>query len=344
MFEKVAVIGAGSWGTAVAAIAARAEGPSKVCLWARRPEVASLIAGSHMNPDYLPGIALPRLLEATSSIEAAVGDADLVVMAVPSHGFRKVLLEMAGSVELGTPVVSLSKGLEEGTHLRMTEVIAEVLPGSPAGVLSGPNLAREVVQGQPAATVVAMKDSRLAAMVQKLLTTPSFRVYTNPDVVGSEVAGATKNVIAIAVGICEGLGLGDSTRAALVTRGLAELGRLGVAMGGHRMTFAGLAGVGDLVATCVSPLSRNKSVGIALGRGMSLGEALEGMQMVAEGVRSAHPLLELAATYGVEMPIATQVAAVLDGISTPEQAVPALMQRPARSEAEGYGARGEDRA
>ncbi len=258
-------------------------------------------------------------------------------MAVPSHGFRTVLAELEPHIPAGTPVLSLAKGLEQGTHLRMTEVIAEVAPGHPAGVLTGPNLAREIAAGQPAATVVAMTDESLARSIQEVLRTQTFRVYTNPDVVGCEMAGATKNVLAIAAGILQGLGLGDSSLAALITRGLAELGRLGVAMGGERITIAGLAGVGDLVATCTSSLSRNRMVGERLGQGSSLEEIMADMRMVAEGVKTARPLLELAAAHGVEMPIGEQVASVLEGITSPAQAILTLMSRSAKPEFDGLG-------
>jgi glycerol-3-phosphate dehydrogenase (NAD(P)+) len=332
MLDKVAVIGAGSWGTTVAGIAAVS---ASTVLWARRPALADRIDRLHDNDDYLPGIALPAALRATASLEEAVTGSDLVVMAVPSHGFRSVLRDLGPYLRAGTPVLSLAKGLEQGTHLRMTEVIAQEVPGHPAGVLTGPNLAREIVVGQPAATVVAMADQDVAAAVQDLLRTRTFRVYTNPDVVGCEIAGATKNVLAIAAGILQGLGYGDSSLAALVTRGLAELGRLGVAMGGESITIAGLAGVGDLVATCTSTLSRNRMVGEQLGRGRTLEDILAEMRMVAEGVKTARPLLELAAAHGVEMPIGEQVAAVLDGVTSPAEAIPALMMRSAKPEFQG---------
>ncbi len=332
MLDKVAVIGAGSWGTTVASIAARA---APTVLWARRPALAEHLGTAHENPDYLPGVALPAALAATASLEEAVAGSALVVMAVPSHGFRAVLAEVSRHVPAGTAVLSLAKGLEQGSHKRMTEVIADVLPGHCAGVLTGPNLAREIVAGQPAATVVAMTDEAVSRSVQELLGTKTFRVYTNPDVVGCEMAGATKNVLAIAAGILQGLGLGDSSLAALVTRGLAELGRLGVAMGGERITIAGLAGVGDLVATCTSSLSRNRMVGEQLGRGRSLGEIMAEMRMVAEGVKTARPLLEVAAAHGVEMPIGEQVAAVLEGATSPSEAILALMSRSAKPEFDG---------
>ncbi|MGH9017794.1 MAG: NAD(P)H-dependent glycerol-3-phosphate dehydrogenase [Acidimicrobiales bacterium] len=332
MLDKVAVIGAGSWGTTVAAIAARS---CPTVLWARRPALGEAIDLRHENPDYLAGIALPVSLRATSVLAEAVDGAALVIMAVPSHGFRRVVGDLGPHLAAGVPVLSLSKGLEQGSHLRMTEVIADELPGHPAGVLTGPNLAREVVAGQPAATVVAMTDEAIATEVQQLLRTDTFRVYTNPDVIGCETAGATKNVLAIAAGMIHGLGLGDSSSAALITRGLAELGRFAVALGGDPMTMAGLAGVGDLVATCTSRLSRNRTVGDLLGQGRTLDDVLGDMRMVAEGVKSARPLLELAAAHGVEMPIGQQVADVLDGVRTPVETIPALMLRSAKPEFHG---------
>jgi glycerol-3-phosphate dehydrogenase (NAD(P)+) len=336
MLDKVAVIGAGSWGTTVAAIASRS---APTVLWARRPELGEAIDRRHENPDYLPGITLPPRLRATTSLAEAVDGAGLVVMAVPSHGFRAVLLDLAPHLAPDIALLSLAKGLEQETHLRMTEVIAEVVPGHPVGVLTGPNLAREVVAGQPAATVVAMTDDTIAREVQELLRTETFRVYTNPDLIGCETAGATKNVLAIAAGMIQGLGLGDSSLAALITRGLAELGRFGVALGGDPMTMAGLAGVGDLVATCTSRLSRNRMVGELLGQGRSLDDVLAEMRMVAEGVKSARPLLELAAARGVEMPIGQQVADVLDGHRSPAETIPALMLRTAKPEFHGLDRR-----
>jgi glycerol-3-phosphate dehydrogenase (NAD(P)+) len=336
MLDKVAVIGAGTWGTTVAAIASRS---APTLLWARRPELAEAIDIRHENPDYLPGITLPDDLRATTSLSEAVDGAALVVMAVPSHGFRAVLTDLAPHLPPGVALLSLAKGLERGSNLRMTEVIAEVTPGHPAGVLTGPNLAREVVAGQPAATVVAMTDDSTAREVQELLRTETFRVYTNPDLVGCETAGATKNVLAIAAGMIQGLGLGDSSLAALITRGLAELGRFGVAVGGDPMTMAGLAGVGDLVATCTSRLSRNRMVGELLGQGRSLDDVLGDMRMVAEGVKTARPLLDLAAARDVEMPIAQQVADVLEGTRSPAEAIPALMLRSAKPEFQGLESR-----
>jgi glycerol-3-phosphate dehydrogenase (NAD(P)+) len=329
MSERVAVIGAGSWGTAVGAIVGASHPAS---LWVRSPELAASMVQTRQNEKYLPGLQLPDALAVTSSLAEALDGVGIVFMAVPSHGFRAVLTEMrplAGGIEA---VVSLAKGIEMGTNLRMSEVVAEVLPGLPAGVLTGPNLAREVAEGHPAACVVALTDEALASRVQGLVHTRTFRTYMGTDVVGCEIAGATKNVMAIAAGIGDGLGLGDNTRAVLITRGLAELGRLGVALGGKVLTFGGLAGVGDLVATCASPQSRNRTVGFALGQGQSLDEIVGGMHMVAEGVKSAGPLVGLARAIGVEMPIAEQVQAIVEGRCSPAEALMNLMKRPSRPE------------
>lgn len=301
-------------------------------LWARSAELAAAITTDHENATYLPGIALPETLRATASLHDAVGGAEVVFMAVPSHGFRAVLEDLVPALSDGAAIVSLTKGIEMGSNLRMSEVVAEVAPGHPAGVMTGPNLAREVAEGQPAASVVALPDEQLARKVQNFLHAPAFRVYTATDVVGCEIAGSAKNVIALAAGICDGLGFGENTRAVLITRGLAELGRLGITLGGQTLTFGGLAGVGDLVATCTSPRSRNRSVGLALGHGTPLLGVLGGMRMVAEGVKSARPLVRLAQANGVEMPIAEQVAAIVEGTASPRDALIALMERPARSE------------
>jgi glycerol-3-phosphate dehydrogenase (NAD(P)+) len=328
----VAVLGAGSWGTAVATICARS---ASTVLWARRPELAAQICAEHRNAAYLPDLALPETLDATASLSRAVDGADLLVMAVPSHGFRGILEQAAPAVPPGAPVVSLAKGLEQGSLRRMTQVCAEVLPGHPAGVLTGPNLSREVVAGQPTASVVAIDDAEVANEVQLLLSTDTFRVYTNDDVVGCEIAGALKNVMAIAAGMADGMGFGDNSKAALITRGLAELARLGVAMGGNPLTFAGLAGMGDLVATCISPQSRNRHVGHELGRGRALAEVIAEMNMVAEGVKTAPSALELAQRHEVEVPIVEQVVEVLSGRKTARQIIPALMRRQVKPELHG---------
>ena len=327
---RVAVVGAGSWGTTIASLACR-NGPT--VLWARRGVVAAEIGAWHTNRSYLAGFTLPDELRATSSLDEAVGDADVVVMAVPSHGFRAVMEALAGAVRAWVPVVSLSKGLEVGTRLRMTEVVNQVLPDHPAGVLTGPNLAKEIMSGYPAAAVLAMADQRVALGLQPVFASPSFRIYTNPDLVGCELAGALKNVMAIAAGMADGMGFGDNTKAAMMTRGLAEMSRLGVALGGDPLTFSGLAGLGDLVATCSSTQSRNHFVGEQLGRGHTLDEIVGRMNnMVAEGVRTSAVAVDLAAEHGVEMPIAEQVRAVCHDGKPAAEAVAALMSRRPRSE------------
>jgi len=332
---RLAVIGAGSWGTTVAALGTR--NAEHVSLWARRPELAEAIGARGENPDYLPGRPLGAVV-ATSRLDEALDGADVVALAVPSHGFRAVLEAAAPAVPAGAVLLSLAKGLEQGSLKRMTEVAIDVLPGHSAGaigVLTGPNIAGEVAAGLPTASVVAMGDDTAAAAVQRLFMTDTFRVYTNPDVVGCEVAGVVKNVVALAAGIAQGLGVGDNARAALITRGLAELTRFGVALGGNPLSFLGLAGIGDIVVTCTSPRSRNRSVGEQLGRGRPLAEVLGEMTMVAEGVRSTAAVLARAAGAGVEMPIAEEVQAVLDGVRTPAQAVASLMMREAKSEFDG---------
>jgi glycerol-3-phosphate dehydrogenase (NAD(P)+) len=333
---RVTVVGAGSWGTTVAALAAA---NSPVTLWARRSELAEAITATGENPDYLPGHSLPGTLSCTSDLEEALADAEVVVMAVPSHGFRAVVTAAAPFLRPGIPVISLTKGIEQGTLRRMTQIVAEELDAAPGrvGVLTGPNLSREVIAGQPTASVIAVEDEWEAKRLQRLFMGPSFRVYTNPDVVGCEAAGALKNVMALAAGMAHGLGYGDNSMATLITRGLAELTRLGMRMGGNPMTFAGLAGMGDLVATCISPQSRNRSVGEALGRGRSLDEVVGEMQMVAEGVKTTEAVLSLAADAGVEMPIASIVGAVVDEGKRPADMVESLMGRPAKPELHGFG-------
>ena len=332
---KVAVVGAGSWGTAVAAVAA---GNAPTVLWARRDELAAEIENTHENREYLPGVRLPETLHATASLEEACTGADVLVLGVPSHGLRSVLGDAREFIDEHVRIVSLAKGVEQGTLARMTEVACDVLeehqPAS-IGVLTGPNLAREVAAGQPTASVVAMSDAAIAEELQKVFFSPSFRVYTNPDVIGCEMAGALKNVLAIGAGIADGLGYGDNTKAALMTRGLAELARLGVTMGGDPLTFAGLAGMGDLIATCSSPQSRNRHVGVELGKGRTLDEIVSEMNMVAEGVKTTSAVLELAARHEVEMPLASFVGRVLYEGARPADLVPELMGRKARPELHG---------
>lgn len=332
---RVAVVGAGSWGTTVAALTCA---NADVVLWARRPDLAEAIDRDHRNEEYLPEVDLPRALRATADICDAVEGADVVVVAVPSHGFRDVLGRCAEAIASDTPVLSLTKGVEQESLMRMTEVTAAVLRGhrrDRIGVLTGPNLAREIVAGQPAASVVALDDEAAAGTLQSVFMTPRFRVYTNPDVVGCETAGALKNVMAIATGMASGLGYGDNARSALITRGLAELTRLGVTLGGSPLTFLGLAGIGDLVATCTSEHSRNRTVGFELGRGRSLDDVIAEMRMVAEGVRSTRAVLGLADRHGVEMPIAAQVGAVLYEGRSPADMVSGLMERAPKSELHG---------
>lgn len=307
---RVTVLGAGSFGTTIASLTARRH---PATLWARDAELAAEIRDNKTNERYLKGFPLARSLHATADLEEAVGSADVLIVGVPSHGFRTVLAQAAEHVRPWVPVVSLTKGFEVGTLKRMTEVIAEVLPGHPAAALSGPNLAKEIMAGQAAASVIATKDPTVAVELQKVLQRGVFRVYTNHDVIGCEVAGALKNVVAIAAGMAEGVGAGDNTRAAVISRGLAELTRLGVALGGQPHTFAGLAGVGDLVATCMSPQSRNRYVGEQLGLGKTLAEILSEMNMVAEGVKTAYTAMELAETKGVDMPICSVIRKVLEG-------------------------------
>jgi len=331
---RVGVIGAGSWGTAVAAMTATT---AETTLWARRGELAEAINSSRANEDYLPGIDLPPGLRATADVGEAAAGADVLIMAVPSHGFRTVAEAVRPHLSTGIPIVSLTKGIETGSMLRMTEVVVEVLGADPdrVGVLTGPNLAREVALGQPTAAVIAVRDPATAGELQRLLMRPTFRVYTNPDVVGCESAGALKNVMAIAAGMAHGLGFGDNSKAALVTRALAELTRLGIALGGQPLTFAGLAGMGDLIATCFSDQSRNRRVGVALGRGQTLERVVAEMRMVAEGVKTTEAVLALATRHGLEMPIAAMVGAVLYDSRNPADLVMGLMTRQAKAELHG---------
>lgn len=328
---KMAVIGAGSWGTTVAAVAS---GTSEVMLWARRTALSEAINQTHQNADYLPGFDLPVELAATSDLEEALAGADVVVIGVPSHGVRAVLEQAAPHIGQSTPIVSLTKGLELGSNMRMTEVIADVLADhhrAGIGVLTGPNLAREIAAGQPAASVISVPDEEIAGALQAMFMGPTLRIYSNTDVVGCEMAGSLKNVMALAAGMARGLGYGDNSMATLITRALAELSRLGAAMGGRPATFAGLAGMGDLIATCISPLSRNQRVGVALGEGKQLEEIVAEMNMVAEGVKTTPVVVELAAAAGIEMPIATQVHRVLGGQPV-TQMLTELMGRPPKAE------------
>lgn len=322
---RVAVLGGGSWGTTVAHLAAH---QVPTVLWARRPELADEVNAHHTNERYLPGHQLHPDLRATSDLAEAVAQADVLVMGIPSQNFRNVLMAAADHVRAWVPVLSLTKGIEMGTRARMTEIIGEVLPGHPAAVLTGPNLAKEILVGDAAAAVVATPDPVVAEHLRQIFNMNLFRVYTNPDVVGCEVAGALKNVVAIAAGMADGLGTGDNTKAMVVTRGLAELSRLGVAMGGQFPTFAGLAGMGDLIATCMSPQSRNRFVGEQLGQGRSIDEVIESMNMVAEGVKTSRVVMELASDAGVDLPIASEVFAVCHEGRTAQEAYRGLLRRP----------------
>lgn len=328
---KAALLGGGSWGTTVASLMAS---NTPTTMWARSQSTVDDINNNHRNEKYLPGAKLTESLRATNSIKEAVQDADMIVMGVPSQVFRHVLEDAKPYIRPWVPIVSLSKGLELGTKMRMTEIIETVMPGHPAGVLTGPNLAREILAGQAAASVIAMVDDNIAISLQKVFRTGLFRVYTNDDVIGCELGGALKNVIAIAAGMGDGAGAGDNTRAAVITRGLAELTRLGVAMGGKPATFSGLAGMGDLVATCISGLSRNRHVGFQLGQGRSLDEIIEEMSMVAEGVKTCGVVMELAKQYNVDMPITSEVFKVIQDGNTVMDAFKGLLRRRSGSEAE----------
>jgi glycerol-3-phosphate dehydrogenase (NAD(P)+) len=325
---KVAVVGAGSWGTAFSnALALKG---LKVTLWARRAEIADSIQEVHQNPDYLADVFLTPRLRATSDLEQAVEGAAVVVMAVPSHGFREVVREVSRYAAGRPPIVSLAKGLELDTNKRMSQVIAEEVPAAwpeRIAVLSGPNLAREIALGQPAASVVACEQSSVSDSIQEIFMTPTFRTYSDSDVTGVEIGGIVKNVIAIAVGIAEGVGFGLNTRATVITRGLAEMGRLGSRLGADPMTFSGLAGVGDLICTCMSTLSRNHHVGHELGKGRKIDEIIGEMRQVAEGVKSSKAVRELAEEHGVEMPISEGVYRVIHEGQTVDEMISDLLRR-----------------
>ncbi|ADB76612.1 NAD(P)H-dependent glycerol-3-phosphate dehydrogenase [Geodermatophilus obscurus] len=329
---RAAVLGAGSWGTTFAKVLADAG--CTVLLHARRPELAHEIGETRENAEYLPGIRLPDRLRATADAAEALADAEIVVLAVPSQSLRDNLTEWAPLLPADAVLLSLMKGIELGSTKRMSQVIREVTGAGPDRVaaLSGPNLAREIAEEQPAATVVACTDHDRAAQVQAACHTPYFRPYTNQDLVGCELGGAVKNVIALACGITEGMGFGDNTRASLITRGLAETARLGAALGAEPTTFAGLAGLGDLVATCSSPLSRNRTFGERLGRGMSVEEVQRSTRQVAEGVKSCRSVLDLARAHGVDMPLTEAVVRVChDGVPV-TQMVKEIMSREAKPE------------
>ncbi|GCE40492.1 NAD(P)-dependent glycerol-3-phosphate dehydrogenase [Rhodococcus sp. USK10] len=331
--SKAAVLGAGSWGTAFAKVLADAG--TDVTMWARRAEVAESIVTRHENADYLPGIALPPSLTATDDARAALDGADIVVLAVPSQSLRDNLQVWSPMIPANATMLSLAKGIETGTLMRMSQVIIQVTGADPGrvAVLSGPNLAREIAIGQPAATVVACTDSTRALELQKASATGYFRPYTNSDVIGCEIGGACKNVIALACGMASGIGLGENTIASIITRGLAEIIRLGVALGAKPATLAGLAGVGDLVATCTSPLSRNRSFGERLGQGGSIESAQAATHgQVAEGVKSCSSVRALASSYDVEMPLTDAVHRVCHEGLAVQDAIGQLLGRRTKPE------------
>jgi glycerol-3-phosphate dehydrogenase (NAD(P)+) len=328
---KVGLLGGGSWGTTVASLVTR---NVPVTIWARNAATVDEINTHHTNEKYLPGAKLPEKLVATNDICEAVAGADIVVMGIPSQNFRSVLEEVKKHIRAGVPVISLTKGLELDTGMRMTEIITEVLPGHPVGVLTGPNLAREIMAGQAAASVIAMEDEIIVRELQNVFKSGLFRVYTNTDVIGCELGGVLKNIIAIAVGMGDGQGAGDNTRSALITRGLSEVTRLGVAMGGRPETFSGLAGMGDMIATCTSPQSRNRHVGVELGKGRDMQDIIDEMVMVAEGAKSAPAVMALAQKYDVEMPIASDVYRVVSGDSNASRAFRGLLRVTAGAESE----------
>ena len=326
------MIGAGSWGTTVASLLAN---NVPTVLWSRRSELADELRRTRVNSRYLPNHRLHDELHVTDDIVDAVRDAALVVVAVPSAGFRDVVRSFALHLERGAVLMSLTKGLERGTGRRMSEVLADVAPGHPISVLSGPNLAGEIAAGQPAASVVACEQAAVASKLQEAFTRPLFRVYTHDDVVGCEIGGVVKNVIAIAAGMAHGMGFGDNSRATLITRGLVEMGRLGAKLGANPGTFSGLAGMGDVIATCSSMQSRNTTVGVRLGRGETIADINASMNhMVAEGVKSAGAIVGLARKSGVEMPICEAVAEVCDGRLSASDGMLRLMTRSRKSERE----------
>ncbi|MYW03390.1 NAD(P)H-dependent glycerol-3-phosphate dehydrogenase [Streptomyces sp. SID3343] len=329
---RAAVFSAGSWGTAVAKI--MADAGSSVVVHARRSEIADAINTAHRNPNYHPDVELPASLTATTDAATALAGADFLVLSIPAQSLRENLARWAPHIGPDTVIVSLMKGIELGSGLRASQVVTEVtgIGAERVAVLSGPNLAGEIMAGQPAAATVVCPDEETARRVQRACHTPYFRPYTGTDVIGCELGGAVKNVIALAVGIASGMGLGDNAAAMLITRGLAETTRLATAMGAQPTTLAGLAGLGDLVATCSSPLSRNRTFGTHLGRGLSVEQATAATRQTTEGVKSAEAILALAHAHDVEMPITDLISALLHEKLTLDQATTALMQRPPKPE------------
>jgi len=336
---RIAILGAGSWGTALSVVLSRARKPHEITLRARNAELAETLQKHRENTLYLPGIRLPDGIRITHDLPAALERVQVVIGAIPSVHARSVYTQALPGITREMIFVSATKGLEPATHLRMSLVLAQVLSKAPTleasqriAVLSGPSFAAEAARGEPTAVVLAAQDAALASLLQEELSGPSFRLYTNDDVLGVELAGAMKNVMAIAAGACQGLGLGSNPLAALITRGLAEMMRLAAALGARPETLSGLAGLGDLVLTCTGALSRNRHVGIELGKGRKLPEILAGMRMVAEGVDTAAPLLALAREHGIEMPITEQVDAILHLGKSPKDAIREIMDRPLKRE------------
>jgi glycerol-3-phosphate dehydrogenase (NAD(P)+) len=329
--SRISILGAGAWGTALALSLAR-RGGHNLCLWCHSPELAGRLTESGENLPYLPGYKLPADIHITSDLPRAIFEADILLCVTPSQHLRGIISQIAPMLTSNQIVLSASKGIEETTFLRMSQVIASITD-NPCAVLSGPSFAQEVASGVPTAIVAAAPDPKIALIIQREFSSPSLRLYTNDDVIGVELGGALKNVIALAAGVVHGLNLGYNSSAALITRGIAEMTRLAVACGGRRQTLAGLSGIGDLVLTCTGSLSRNRTVGIELGRGRKLPDILAGMGgKVAEGVRSTAAALGLAARYGVEMPLTEQVDAILHRDKSPREAIRDLMNRPGRDE------------
>ena len=335
--SAIAIIGAGAWGTALSIVAGR-KGAHDVRLWALEREVRDSIQARRQNDLFLPGQPIPEAVLVTNELQEALRDAEIVISVMPSNHCRRLFEQMRPFLNENMLFVSATKGIEDGSHLRMTEIICKVLTSNDGfrpriGALSGPTFAKEVARGDPTAIAIASADPDCAQQVQQTLSDPRFRLYTNDDVIGVELGGSLKNVIAIAAGVCDGLGFGHNSVAALITRGLAEMTRLVVACGGHRETMAGLAGLGDLVLTCTGSLSRNRTVGVELGRGRQLPEIIAGMHgMVAEGVLTTHAAVGLAKAHAVEMPIAEQMLAILHDGKSPRDAMHELMTRSAKSE------------
>jgi glycerol-3-phosphate dehydrogenase (NAD(P)+) len=333
--KRITILGGGSWGTALAIVLSRTHKAHEISLWARDAALAESIRRDRENKTYLPGHKLLETVQITHDPAVSLANAEMVIGAIPATHARSVYRRVLPHLARGTPIVSATKGLEPATHARMSEVISQVVsPEFPVrmAVLSGPSFAAEAAAGQPTAVVLSSADIALADDLQEELAAPNFRLYTNDDVLGVEVAGAMKNVIAIAAGVCQGLGLGSNPLAALITRGLAEMARLVLALGGRRETLSGLAGLGDLVLTCTGSLSRNRHVGIELGQGRSLAEILEGMKMIAEGIGTAGALLALAREATIELPITEQVDAILHQGRPPLEAIRNIMERPLKRE------------